>query len=223
MPGVNGIDATRQILAANASVKVMALSMHLEKEFVLSMLEAGAAGYVLKDSAFDEVVHAIRTVASNCTYLSPQVAKSILKEFMDRFSLSEASFSEGLSPKERKVLPLMAEGKSTAKIAAFLKMEPGTIESLRNDIILQHLAPAIKQGPVRLAVSGPKPVPAVALSTREKEILLLVMNGKNSAEMAALLDVSRDTIKFHMKKMFKKMHTTTSPQTVAVALANGLI
>src|SRR5271169_6414930 len=88
MPGLNGIDATCQILANSAKAKVIALSMHTERRTVLEMLNAGASGYLLKDCAFEEVIQAVRIVASNKTYLSPKITEIVIKDYVHRIPKS---------------------------------------------------------------------------------------------------------------------------------------
>jgi two-component system response regulator NreC len=84
MPILSGIEATRRILAANGSIKVIALSVHIQKHFVLEMLSAGASGYVLKDCAEKEVIKAIRSVAGNRTFLSHGITDVVLKDIHQR-------------------------------------------------------------------------------------------------------------------------------------------
>ncbi|MGW8320729.1 MAG: response regulator, partial [Thermodesulfobacteriota bacterium] len=84
MPGLNGMEATRQVIAALPGVRVIALSMHSDKRFVRGMLEAGAAGFLLKDCAFDELDTAIRTVASKKAYLSPGISGTVLQDYLGR-------------------------------------------------------------------------------------------------------------------------------------------
>ncbi len=136
MPDLNGIDATRQILAESSDVKVIALSTYSDKRYVEGMIRAGVSGYLLKDCAFEELSRAIHTVVKNQTYLSPGIAGTVVKSFIDR--LSDHRFpddSSELTEREREVLQLLAEGKSTKQIAACLNISVKTIETHRSKIM----------------------------------------------------------------------------------------
>ena len=135
MPDLNGIEATRQILANNPKVKVIALSMHSAKRFVVEMLKSGSSGYLLKDCAFEELALAIRTVIANKVYVSPSVNDMMIKEYVHNLSETEFSVASILTPRERQVLQLLAEGKTTKQIAASLKVSVKTIETYRQQIM----------------------------------------------------------------------------------------
>ncbi len=135
MPNMNGIEATRRIVAAGPEVKVLALSMHSDKRFVKEMFAAGASGYLLKDSAFQELVLAIRTLAEDRTYLSPGVTDSVIKDFVNRRPEAEVSVFSLLTGRQREVLQLTAEGMSTRDTAAQLRVSVKTIETHRQKIM----------------------------------------------------------------------------------------
>jgi len=139
MRELNGIDATRQLVAEFPNVRVVALSMHSDRRYVSEMLAAGATGYLLKDSAFDELTTAIRSAAEGRIFLSQGVAGVVIDDYVRRLSGndSEASQSSGraLSSREREVLQLMAEGASTKEIAARLHLSVKTIETHRRQIM----------------------------------------------------------------------------------------
>ena len=135
MPDLNGIEATRQILADNPKVKVIALSMHSAKRFVVEMLRAGSSGYLLKDCAFEELASAIRTVIDNQIYVSPGITDMVIKDYVHKLSKAEFSVVSILTPREREVLQLLAEGKTTKQIAATLKVSVKTIETYRQQIM----------------------------------------------------------------------------------------
>jgi DNA-binding NarL/FixJ family response regulator len=135
MPGMNGIDATRQITAEMPDIRVIALSMHSDRNFVVEMFKAGAAGYLLKDCAFEELILAIRTVVAKRTYLSAQLADAMIKDYMNHFPEKNLSVFSVLTTREREVLQLLAEGKSTREIAAGLKVSSKTIETYRQQIM----------------------------------------------------------------------------------------
>jgi DNA-binding NarL/FixJ family response regulator len=135
MPDLNGIEATRQILANNPKVKVIALSMHSAKRFVVEMLKSGSSGYLLKDCAFEELALAIRTVIANQIYVSPGITDTIIKDYVHNLSKTEFSVASILTPREREVLQLLAEGKTTKQIAVSLNVSVKTIETYRQQIM----------------------------------------------------------------------------------------
>jgi DNA-binding NarL/FixJ family response regulator len=135
MPGLNGIEATRQILSKTPAPKVIALSMHMERRMILEMLNAGASGYLLKDCAFGEVIRAIETVMTNCTYLSARIADIIVKDYVHRIPRNDLSSLTLLSPREREVLQLLAEGRRTRDIASALHVSAKTVDTYRLQIM----------------------------------------------------------------------------------------
>jgi len=136
MPDLNGIEATRQMVAALPAVKVLGLSMHSDKRFVIGMLQAGAAGYLLKDCATEELASAIRAVAAGQSYLSPAVTGLIIEDCLGRTPSPAAAISPAiLSSREREVLQLIAEGSSTRDIASRLFVSVKTVETHRRQIM----------------------------------------------------------------------------------------
>ena len=118
MSDLNGIDATRKLIEKLLGVKVLALSMHTGQQFIERMLRAGATGYLLKDCASRELVHAIRIVLSNQTYLNPSIADIVRRDYLSQRRGVDALVSNVLTEREREVLQLMAEGKNTKEIAS---------------------------------------------------------------------------------------------------------
>jgi two-component system response regulator NreC len=137
MPDLNGIEATRQIVAELPGVKIIALSMHDDRRFVLNMFKAGAAGYMLKDCAFKDLAKAIRAVMAHKTYLSPEIADIVVKDYLSSSSPTESSVFQLLSPREREVLQLLAEGKTSGQIADNLHISVKTVESHRQQIMIK--------------------------------------------------------------------------------------
>jgi len=135
MPDLNGIEATRQIVAKTQSVKVIALSMHSDRRFVVEMLKAGASGYLLKDSAFKELAQAIRAVMVNRVYLSPKIADLVIKDYIRLSPKTEFSIFSLLTPRERQVLQLLSEGKTTKRIGSDLQVSVKTVETYRQQIM----------------------------------------------------------------------------------------
>ena len=137
MPELNGIEATRQIMLELPGTKVIALSMHADKRFVGEMLSAGASGYLLKQSAMDELHQAIQTVLAGKTYISPEIAGVVIQEYVQ---MKKGGDREELTAKEREVLQLIAEGLSTKEIALKLSVSVPTIETHRQHIMAKlHL------------------------------------------------------------------------------------
>lgn len=137
MPDLNGIDATRRILTESPGVKVIALSMHSDRRFVSGMLEAGASGYLLKDCAFEELAGAIRSVTSNHTYLSPRVADIVVKNYVNKAYGGGIPSLPALTNREREMLQLLAEGKTTKQIASHLHISVKTVETHRRNIMFK--------------------------------------------------------------------------------------
>jgi DNA-binding NarL/FixJ family response regulator len=133
MPDLNGIDATRRITQADPRTRVLALSMHSDGRYVRGMLQAGARGYILKDCAAEELTHAIRTVMAGQVYVSPGVTGTIVNDYVRQ--LTAADQPAILTRREREVLQLLAEGGSTANIAAGLHLSVKTIETHRKRIM----------------------------------------------------------------------------------------
>ncbi len=135
MPDMNGIEATRRITEEKPGVKVVALSMHSDKRFVSEMLKAGASAYLLKHSAFEELVTAIMTVREDRMYLSPAVTGVVVDNYIKQSGKPESSVFSVLSDREREVLQLLAEGKNTKEIASSLNLSGKTVEAHRINIM----------------------------------------------------------------------------------------
>jgi len=135
MPDLNGIEATRRIMIESPGVKVIALSMHADKRFVRHMFAAGAAGYVLKGSAFEEVAAAIKKVAAGRIYISPKITDQVLAEYVKQLTKPSAGAELPLSGREREVLQMLAEGKSSRKIAERLHVSVTTVDTHRKHIM----------------------------------------------------------------------------------------
>jgi DNA-binding NarL/FixJ family response regulator len=135
MPEVNGIEATRMIIAECPATRVVALSMYADRRFVTQILRAGALGYVLKEAAFEELARAIRTVAGGKPYLSPSVAGFVVEEFVQQVSSTASKSIELLTTRETEVLKLLAEGKRAKEIALELKIGVKTAEAHRQNLM----------------------------------------------------------------------------------------
>jgi DNA-binding NarL/FixJ family response regulator len=135
MPNVNGVEATRQILEENPDIRIIALSVHFDKHFVTEMLKAGASGYVLKSCLFDEVLRAVQTVGAGGHYLSPKITGVVLDDYVQYVTAAEKSTEGRLTERERQVVQLLTEGKSTKQIALQLHASPKTVDSNRRQIM----------------------------------------------------------------------------------------
>ncbi|MCK5173358.1 MAG: response regulator transcription factor [Planctomycetes bacterium] len=135
MPGLNGIEATRHIAHEFPKVKTIALSMHSDKRFVTEMLKAGASGYLLKNCAFEELATSIRTVVDGKTYLSPAITDIVVDNYIRSTPDTQPTVYSTLTNREREVLQLLAEGRTTKQIAIQLYVSTKTVETHRAKIM----------------------------------------------------------------------------------------
>lgn len=133
MPKMNGIEATRRLLAINPAIKVIGLSAYIDRDFVLDMLKAGASGYVTKGETGDELLRAIRSVRVNRTYLCPEIASALTGAMIGESDGCPAA--PRIGPRERQVLQLVAEGNTSAEIAKRLNVALSTVEVHRRNIM----------------------------------------------------------------------------------------
>ena len=153
MPDLNGIEATRQILKVFPHVKIVALSMHSSNKYVREMFKAGASAYLLKDCPFEELVEAVRTVVGGKTYVSPSIGGMVVNAYISKSDGEGSAFSV-LSEREREVVQLLAEGKTTKQVGLTLHISPKTVEvhrlrimnKLNIDNIAQLTKYAIQEG-----------------------------------------------------------------------------
>jgi two-component system, NarL family, response regulator NreC len=135
MPQMDGAAATRELVAKNAPVKVLILTMHDEEEHLVSLLEAGAAGYLVKNAADRELADAVRAVASGDTYVQPSAARALARNVSRRGEhADERRQYQGLSERERDVLVLVAGGYSASEIGEKLFISPKTVETYKGRI-----------------------------------------------------------------------------------------
>ncbi len=135
MPIMNGIDATKEITGKHPKTHVLVLSMESNRFFVVEALKAGATGYLLKDTAFAELMDAIATVAGGETYLPRKVASLLVKEFLQCIPEDLTVVYQNLTPREREILQLVADGKSIKEIAFILDISPKTVDNQRQAIM----------------------------------------------------------------------------------------
>ena len=136
MPGLSGLEATARLRKEWPDTKVIILSMHQSEEYVRQALRQGASGYLLKDCAPNELEMAIKAVCRGETYLSPAVTKDVLSDYVQRLR-DEAQPGDQLTPRQREVLQLVAEGLSTKEIARRLDLSVKTVDTHRSTLMRQ--------------------------------------------------------------------------------------
>lgn len=136
MPNLNGIEACRQIVSATPRTSIVVLSMHSDESYVMRALKVGARAYILKDSAEDDLIRAIRAVHQGTSFFSPAVSKLLLEDYVRQLQQrGEEDSYELLTAREREILQLLAEGKSNKDVATMLNLSPYTIETHRSHIL----------------------------------------------------------------------------------------
>ncbi|NOX53007.1 MAG: response regulator transcription factor [Planctomycetes bacterium] len=148
MPSLNGLEVARQVTEDAPLVRVLILSMHSSEQYVVRALQAGAAGYLLKDADIEELERAVRSIARGQTYLDSRVA-SVVAEFV-RDAANESELDR-LTPRQREILQLIAEGKSTKQIAQLLHVSVKTVETHRAQL-MERLGIYDVAGLVRFAI-----------------------------------------------------------------------
>jgi DNA-binding NarL/FixJ family response regulator len=135
MPNLNGIEATRRMLAQLPNLRVMALSTHSDGNIVAKMIKAGACGYMLKDSAFEELIEGLNTILEGKTFLCNKVSKVVFSEYVSMITNPQRTIDDELSSREREVLQMVAEGHTTKEIAEALNLSTKTVDSHREHIM----------------------------------------------------------------------------------------
>ena len=135
MPELNGFEATRQIRREIPETKIIVLSMHHKRQFVIDMLKAGVSGYILKTKVHDDLIRAIKAAVADEVYLSSRITGIVANDYVSNVSASDQSPFAVLTPREREVLQLISEGKSTKESALRLYVSVKTIESTRRQIM----------------------------------------------------------------------------------------
>lgn len=135
MPGMSGIEATRRLKEANPGTEVLALTMHEDEQYFFEMLSAGAAGYVPKRAAPDDLVSAIRVVSQGNVFLYPTLAKILVKDFLNRAEEGPTPLAHELTPREREVLTYIAESYTNREIAEALAISIKTVDRHRENIM----------------------------------------------------------------------------------------
>jgi len=153
MPGMGGLEATRQIAAAESGARVLVLTSHAEEEYLLAVLEAGGSGYVKKTSADDDLISAIRVVARGEVFLYPSATRLLLNGFRRAEEQGEVSPVEELSEREQEVLQLTAEGYSSVETGKKLFLSPKTVDTYRSRL-MQKLGLGSRAELVRFALDN---------------------------------------------------------------------
>ncbi len=135
MPLLNGLEATRQIKREHPEIKVLVLTMYDHEEYFREMLAAGAAGYIIKRAAANELVAAIRAVDNGEAVLSPAITRLLLEDYLSRDVYKSENDANALSSREREVLQLIAEGKTSKEIAEILNLSVKTVQSHRTSLM----------------------------------------------------------------------------------------
>ncbi|MDQ7798666.1 MAG: response regulator transcription factor [Candidatus Edwardsbacteria bacterium] len=135
MPGLNGIGATRRVKEICPAAKIMILSMHADRRYVVEALKAGARGYLLKDSAFEELIQAIKSIVKGKIYLSSDITDVLVRDYLIKERDADPGVYSLLSAREREVLQLLAEGKSTRQTADKLSISVKTVETHRQQLM----------------------------------------------------------------------------------------
>jgi two-component system response regulator NreC len=135
MPRLNGLDAARKILQEQPDIKIIMLSMHADKRYIRESIQIGAKGYLLKESAIKEVITAIREVQKGAFFFSHEIETQVMQEYIQRTQSGDNPSRSPLSLREREVLQLLAEGKSTREVASLLVISIKTVESHRKQIM----------------------------------------------------------------------------------------
>lgn len=135
MPLLNGLEATRQIKRHHPKVKVLVLSMHENEEYIRQVLACGAMGYILKDAAARDLIQAIRAVYQGEAVLSPAITRLVIEDYLRWGDLQVQNHADGLSPREREVLQLIAEGYTNKQIAEILCIAVKTVQAHRTNIM----------------------------------------------------------------------------------------
>ena len=159
MPGLNGLEATRRLVKEFPAIRVLILSMHKNEEYVWQALRAGAVGYLLKDADLAELALAITAVTRGETYLSPPISKHVIREYVQRVGGEETGL-EQLTPRQREILQLIAEGHTTKMIAQRLGLSVKTVETHRVQMMERldiHDIAGLVRYAIRMGVVLPDP------------------------------------------------------------------
>jgi len=159
MPGLNGLEATRQIKQELPDIKILILTVHTNEKYILQVLRAGASGYLVKQAAVEELTSAIEAVHRGDSFLSPSISKKVVEAYVGQgASVATQDSYEKLTPREREVLQLIAEGHSSREISEILHISIKTVGVHRTNLMTKldlHNAAELTQYAVRKGVIAP--------------------------------------------------------------------
>ena len=158
MPGLNGLETAARVADGFPQIKIIILSMHANEEYVVEALRAGAAGYLLKDSATIELERAIEAVDRGETYLSPPVSRTVIHGYLGRVTAPDGTEAHALTPRQLQILKLVAEGQSTKEIAFALNLSVKTVETHRARLMERlgiHDVPGLVRYAMRIGLIPP--------------------------------------------------------------------
>lgn len=135
MPRLSGIEATRTIVSSWPEARILILTIHDRDDYLFRALQAGAAGYLLKDADVDELLQGIRVVAAGDAFVSPRMTSKLVADYVRQTAKGNAETLDSLTKREREVLPLLADGKTVAEVARILVLSPHTVQTHRDHIM----------------------------------------------------------------------------------------
>lgn len=135
LPGLNGLEVARRIQQRQPKTRILILSMHNSEAYVLEAMNKGVLGYVLKESATKDLIHAVKEVAAGRRYLSPPLSEQKIQEYSERITSSSLDPYDALTDREREVLHMLAEGQNRGEIAASLSISPRTFDTHRTNLM----------------------------------------------------------------------------------------
>ncbi len=218
MPKVDGIEATRRLTQAKHRMKVIGLSMHLDRRVIVDMIAAGAVGYLLKDCMIDEVAFALQSVMKNRMYFTPKAAELMLGDFARQAALDGPASPGVVADDDRHLMTLVAEGRDMTEVSTLLQSTPPVICDRLNRLIRDRVVPYFLQ-----STANGSAHPGTYLTARERQILNWMREGKSTNDMSSILGLSQDTVKYHLKKIYLKLNVCSRAQAIAVAMSNNLI
>ena len=250
MPNIDGIAATRDIKDHSPDTKVIALSIHGGKRFVEKMLEAGANGYILKDSAPEQLVEAVCAVLNGETYLSPEITGLVVAQYVKLLTRIKAAGGPGrLTEKEQHYIQLVGEGCDREEIGAKLATGEAGVKALEHAVLekfqLSTLAELVEYAGAQKWFTGqegidaalqqdvtsghkrarqPRPQPLIEpLTNRQLDVLELLARRLYDKEIAGELSVSVPTVKTHISHIFQKLGVGNRRAAADKARELGLI
>ena len=250
MPNIDGIAATRDIKAHSPDTKVIAMSIHGGKRFVEKMLQAGASGYILKDSAPEQLVEAVYTVVKGETYLSPEITGLVVAQYVKLLTRIKAVGGPGrLTEKEQHYIQLLGEGCGPEEIAEKLALGEADVKAMEHAVLEKFQLPtltelveyagaqkwfmgqegvdvaiqqAVTSGSKRARQQNPKPL-IDPLTNRELDVLELLARRFYDKEIAGKLSVSISTVKTHISHILQKLGVGNRRAAADKARELGLI